>query len=105
MFEYLKLIYMNVNKLQNIKSDYHKLTIYNENNYHKFVTKFLYLADEIKIVKRNYKTDFNNKLFFNLQRIIAVVNMITNTYTEFQKIYAEAAHIFQIINATQKSKS
>ncbi|KGM91408.1 uncharacterized protein PADG_12504, partial [Paracoccidioides brasiliensis Pb18] len=71
-FKHLKSIYENANKLHNVKSDYHKLIICNENNYHKFVIKFLYIIDEIKIVKKNYKIDFNNKLFFDLQRIIAV---------------------------------
>ncbi|EEH41013.2 hypothetical protein PAAG_09098, partial [Paracoccidioides lutzii Pb01] len=84
--------------LHNVKSDYHKLIICNENNYYKFITKFLHLTGEVKIVNRDYKTDFNDKLFFNLQRMIAVVNTITNTYIEFQKICTQVAYIFQIIN-------
>ncbi|KGQ00645.1 hypothetical protein PAAG_12700 [Paracoccidioides lutzii Pb01] len=60
---------------------------------------------EIKIVKKNYKIDFNDKLFFDLQKMIALVNVIINTYAEFQKIYAQTAHIFQIINVIQKSKN
>ncbi|EEH40119.1 hypothetical protein PAAG_08968 [Paracoccidioides lutzii Pb01] len=55
---------------------------------------------EVKIVKRNYKTDFNDKLFFDLQRMIAVVNAITNTYAEFQKICAQTAYTLQTINVT-----
>ncbi|EEH45035.2 uncharacterized protein PADG_08677 [Paracoccidioides brasiliensis Pb18] len=105
IFEHLKSIYEDANKLQNAKSDYHKLIMCNEDNYHEFVTKFLHLADEAKIVKENYKTDFNDKLFFDLQRMMTVVNAIINTYAEFQKIYAQAAHILQTINVTQKSKS
>ncbi|EEH33634.2 hypothetical protein PAAG_04684 [Paracoccidioides lutzii Pb01] len=77
----------------------------NEDNYHKFVTKFLHLAGEANIVKGDYKTDFNNKLSFDLQRMVAVVNAITNTYAEFQKICAQAVHILQTINITQKLKS
>ncbi|ODH45676.1 hypothetical protein GX48_08247, partial [Paracoccidioides brasiliensis] len=70
IFEYLKSIYENANKLQNVKSDYCKLIMHNENNYHEFVTKFLHLAGEIKIVKEDYKTDFNDKLFFDLQKTV-----------------------------------
>ncbi|ODH13026.1 hypothetical protein ACO22_07675 [Paracoccidioides brasiliensis] len=77
----------------------------NEDNYHEFVTKFLHLAGEAKIAKEDYKTDFNDKLFFDLQRMMAVANAIINTYAEFQKICAQTAHILQTINATQKSKS
>ncbi|KGQ00658.1 hypothetical protein PAAG_12681 [Paracoccidioides lutzii Pb01] len=69
MFEHLKSIYENANKLQNVKSDYHKLIMHNENNYHEFVTKFLHLTEEVKIVRRDYKTDFNDKLFFDLQKM------------------------------------
>ncbi|ODH46262.1 hypothetical protein GX48_07651 [Paracoccidioides brasiliensis] len=79
--------------------------MHNEDNYHEFVTKFLHLADEVKIVKENYKTNFNDKLFFDLQRTVAVVNAIINTYAEFQKICVQTAHILQTINVTQKSKS
>ncbi|ODH45529.1 hypothetical protein GX48_08394, partial [Paracoccidioides brasiliensis] len=80
IFEHLKSIYENANKLYNVKSDYHKLIIHNENNYHEFIIKFLHLIDEIKIVKRDYKIDFNDKLFLDLQRMIAVVNAIINIY-------------------------
>ncbi|ODH12532.1 hypothetical protein ACO22_06601, partial [Paracoccidioides brasiliensis] len=105
IFEHLKSIYEDANKLQNAKSDYHKLIMRNGDNYHEFVTKFLHLAGEAKIAKEDYKTDFNDKLFFDLQRMVAVANATTNTYAEFQKICAQAAHTLQTINATQKSKS
>ncbi|KGY14479.1 hypothetical protein PABG_12662 [Paracoccidioides brasiliensis Pb03] len=105
MFEHLKSIYENANKLQNAKSDYHKLIMHNEDNYHEFVTKFLHLAGEAKIAREDYKTDFNDKLFFDLQKMVAIVNAITDTYAEFQKICVQAAHTLQTINATQKSKS
>ncbi|EEH40084.2 hypothetical protein PAAG_08933, partial [Paracoccidioides lutzii Pb01] len=85
--------------------DYHKLIMHNEDNYHEFVTKFLHLAEEVKIARGDYKTDFNDKLFFDLQKMIAVVNVITDTYAEFQKICVQAAHTLQTINVTQKSKS
>ncbi|KGQ01970.1 hypothetical protein PAAG_11366 [Paracoccidioides lutzii Pb01] len=100
MFEHLKSIYENANKLQNVKSDYHKLIMCNENNYHEFVTKFLHLTGEVKIVRGDYKTDFNDKLSFDLQKMIVVVNVITDTYAEFQKICVQAAHILQTINNT-----
>ncbi|ODH13146.1 hypothetical protein ACO22_07556 [Paracoccidioides brasiliensis] len=86
-------------------SDYHKLIMRNGDNYHEFVTKFLHLAGEAKIVKEDYKTDFNDKLSFDLQRMMAVANATINTYAEFQKICAQTVHILQTINATQKSKS
>ncbi|ODH13267.1 hypothetical protein ACO22_07430, partial [Paracoccidioides brasiliensis] len=70
----------NANKLQNVKSNYHKLIMHNENNYYEFVTKFLHLTEEIKIVIENYKTDFNDKLFFDLQKMIAVDNATTDIY-------------------------
>ncbi|ODH12780.1 hypothetical protein ACO22_07921 [Paracoccidioides brasiliensis] len=105
IFEHLKSIYEDANKLQNVKSDYHKLIMCNGDNYHEFVTKFLHLAGEAKIAKEDYKTDFNDKLSFDLQRMVAVANAIINTYAEFQKICAQAAHTLQTINATQKSKS
>ncbi|KGY15797.1 hypothetical protein PABG_11032 [Paracoccidioides brasiliensis Pb03] len=79
--------------------------MHNENNYHEFITKFLHLAGEVKIVREDYKTDFNDKLFFDLQKMIAVVNMITDTYAEFQKICVQTAYTLQTINVTQKSKS
>ncbi|EEH17366.1 hypothetical protein PABG_07362 [Paracoccidioides brasiliensis Pb03] len=105
IFEHLKSIYEDANKLQNAKSDYRKLIMRNGDNYHEFVTKFLHLAGEAKIAKEDYKTDFNDKLSFDLQRTVAVANATTNTYAEFQKICAQAAHTLQTINATQKSKS
>ncbi|KGY14482.1 hypothetical protein PABG_12657 [Paracoccidioides brasiliensis Pb03] len=105
MFEHLKSIYEDANKLQNAKGDYHKLIMCNGDNYHEFVTKFLHLAGEAKIARGDYKTDFNDKLFFDLQKMVAVANAITDTYAEFQKICAQAAHTLQTINATQKSKS
>ncbi|KGQ01335.1 hypothetical protein PAAG_11912 [Paracoccidioides lutzii Pb01] len=85
IFEHLKSIYEDANKLQNVKSDYHKLIMCNENNYHEFVTKFLHLADEVKIVKENYKTDFNDKLFFDLQRMMTVSDSQTSHSTSATK--------------------
>ncbi|KGM91421.1 uncharacterized protein PADG_12489 [Paracoccidioides brasiliensis Pb18] len=105
MFEHLKSIYEDANKLQNAKGDYHKLIMCNEDNYHEFVTKFLHLAGEVKIARGDYKTDFNDKLSFDLQKMVAVANVITDTYAEFQKICVQTAHTLQTINATQKSKS
>ncbi|KGM91409.1 uncharacterized protein PADG_12501 [Paracoccidioides brasiliensis Pb18] len=86
MFEHFKSIYEDANKLQNAKSDYHKLIMHNGDNCHEFVTKFLHLAGEAKIVRGDYKTDFNDKLSFDLQKMVAVANAITDTYAEFQKI-------------------
>ncbi|KGM91419.1 uncharacterized protein PADG_12491 [Paracoccidioides brasiliensis Pb18] len=105
IFEHLKSIYEDANKLQNAKSDYRKLIMRNGDNYHEFVTKFLHLAGEAKIARGDYKTDFNDKLSFDLQKMVAVANATTDTYAEFQKICVQAAHTLQTINATQKSKS
>ncbi|KGY14980.1 hypothetical protein PABG_12092 [Paracoccidioides brasiliensis Pb03] len=77
----------------------------NGDNYHEFVTKFLHLAGEAKIAKGDYKTDFNDKLSFDLQRMVAVANATTNTYAEFQKICAQAVHTLQTINATQNTSA
>ncbi|KGQ01537.1 hypothetical protein PAAG_11774 [Paracoccidioides lutzii Pb01] len=89
MFEHLKSIYENANKLQNIKSNYHKLIICNENNYHEFVTKFLHLTEKVKIVREDYKTDFNDKLFFDLQKMIAVVNKSKSSQENESNIFKQ----------------
>ncbi|KGQ00660.1 hypothetical protein PAAG_12677, partial [Paracoccidioides lutzii Pb01] len=83
---------------------YHKLIIHNENNYHEFIIRFLYLISEVKIVKRNYNIDFNDKLFFDLQRMIAVVNAIINIYAKFQKICAQAIFNSQTLSDTSAIK-
>ncbi|ODH12586.1 hypothetical protein ACO22_08118, partial [Paracoccidioides brasiliensis] len=72
IIEHLKSIYKNTNKIKNVKNKYYKLIICNVNNYHKFIIKFLHLISKVKIIKKNYKINFNNKLFFNLRRIITV---------------------------------
>ncbi|KGY15907.1 hypothetical protein PABG_11155 [Paracoccidioides brasiliensis Pb03] len=83
IIKHLKSIYENINKLQNAKNNYCKLIMHNGNNYYEFITKFLHLMGDAKIVKKDYKTDFNDKLSFDLQRMVAVVNATTGTYNEF----------------------
>ena len=42
----------------------------NENDYHEFLIKFLYLADEAQMSDMKYKYEFNMKLSFFLQKIM-----------------------------------
>ncbi|PGH16949.1 hypothetical protein AJ80_05017 [Polytolypa hystricis UAMH7299] len=46
ILDYLKEIYINLNCLEITKHDYNKLVIKNRDDYYKFVTSFLHLADK-----------------------------------------------------------
>ena len=66
MFQYLETVYLDPNQLINIKIEFQKLVMWKNNNYYKFLTKFLYLATETAISESNYKFKLNGKLAFNL---------------------------------------
>ena len=98
IFVYLKNIYEDSNKLENVKNDYRYLIMRNDDEYHTFVIKFLHLTDETQIFKNNYKENFLHKLSFNLQQMIAVACINCITFQEIQKICARTIHYLKEIS-------
>ncbi|KGY15249.1 hypothetical protein PABG_11830 [Paracoccidioides brasiliensis Pb03] len=95
VFKYLQEIYENVNKLENAKTEYQHLIMRNKDDYYTFVTKFLHLAGEALVHKKDYKADFLYKIFFDLQLMVAAVCINCSTFQETQDIYNWAAHYFK----------
>jgi hypothetical protein len=105
IFDHLREIYLDPNKLLIAKADFRKLFMKNNDDYHQFHTKFMHLAGEAEIPKNDYKEEFLHKLSFELQRTVATVFMLSNTFDEFQKHCSSAAHTLKMINAKSKTST
>lgn len=80
VFEHLKEIYENSNKLLNAKNEYRCLVMRNNDDYHEFVTKFLHLVGEVEVSTEDYKHDFMDKLSHDMQKSVAAVHVTTKTF-------------------------
>ena len=68
IFEYLELIYLDLNRLRNAKNEFRRLIIRKGDTYHGFLIKFLHLTGEAQISRDEYKDKLNNKFAFDLRK-------------------------------------
>ncbi|WP_206734026.1 hypothetical protein, partial [Stenotrophomonas sp. MA5] len=98
VFDHLREIYEDPNKLKNAKSDFRKL-LQRSDKYHDFLTKFLHLAGEAQIQKDDYQSEFFNKLLYKMQLLVSDANVTCNSFAEFQKRCVGSAYTHERVNA------
>ena len=97
MFKHLKNIYLDLNCLQTVKTDFCKLIMHKNDNFHEFLIKFLHLADEASISRNDYKYEINIKLTFDLQKAVVINFIFSSSFNEFFTYCFQVFHTFQNI--------
>src|SRR6266480_2590015 len=70
----------------------------NENDYHKFLIKFLHLADKIQMSDMKYKYELNMKLLFFLQKMMIQKYLKINFFQKFSTYCNQMIQILKKIN-------
>ena len=71
------------------------------NNFYKFLTKFLHLAREANILENNYKYKINTKLAFDLQKAIITNFISLSLFNKFLAHYSQVFHTLQNITSIE----
>jgi Zinc knuckle len=71
MFQALENAYIDPNRAEIAKDDFHRLVMKKTDDYHAFLTKFLHLAGEAKIPSSERKYELRRKLPYDLQMAVA----------------------------------
>src|SRR6187402_944441 len=80
MFECLKMIFTNPNKVRDARYEYNQLTMSVAQTFPAFQTQFLHLAGEAQIPKESYRYDLYDKLTTSFQRQLAPTLHTLTTY-------------------------
>ena len=73
----------------------------NENDYHKFLIKFLYLTDEVQMSDMKYKYKLNMKFLFFLQKMMIQKYLKINFFQKFSTYCSQMIQIFKKINKAE----
>jgi hypothetical protein len=99
VFEHLREVFGDPNRLENAQTEYHELRMKANEKYQTFVSRFLYLADEAEIPKINRKRDLWRKLPKSLQtQVIAELHRKEGTFVEFNTLVSQTADSLDTIN-------
>ncbi len=97
MFKHLENVYLDPNRLQTAKTDFRKLVMRKNDNFHEFLTKFLHLAGEANIPEDDYKYEMNTKLAFDLQKAVVTNFISSSSFNEFSAHCSQVFHTLQNI--------
>lgn len=101
MLNYLEGIYRDPNQLQDAKTEFRRLRMHRTDDFHQFLTRFLHLAGESKLPETEYKYELNEKLLFDLQKLVIAEYNSQSTFDAFSKHCSRAAHTLKKINDAQ----
>ncbi|OJD10397.1 hypothetical protein ACJ73_09811, partial [Blastomyces percursus] len=101
MLDCLKAIYLDPNRVQTAKTEFRRLVMRRADDFHQFLTRFLHLAGESELPASEYKYEFNEKLSFDLQRLVITEFHSKSSFDEFSKHCSQVAHTLRKINDTQ----
>src|SRR5437762_12358221 len=73
----------------------------NKNDYHKFLIKFLHLADKAQMSDMKYKYELNMKLLFFLQKMIIQKYLKINFFQKFSIYCSQMIQILKKINRAE----
>ena len=76
MLEHLKTVYLNLNRKNKIKAQFHELMQCVDDLFQLFLIKFLHLAEEAEISDLEYKYELNQRLNYCL------CNAVANAYVK-----------------------
>ena len=85
MLNYLKIIYLNSNRREKARTEFKKLVIKKSEKYYIFLTRFLHLANKVKILVDYLKEEFRNRLIKDLKKYTIASYIDINTFAEYFK--------------------
>lgn len=88
MLNYLKIIYLDSNRREKARTEFKKLVIKKSEKYYTFFTRFLHLANKVKILADYLKKELRNRLIKDLKKYIIVSYIDINTFVEYFKKYS-----------------
>jgi hypothetical protein len=99
VFEHLREVYADPNRLENAQHEFHELKMKTSEKYQSLVLRFLYLADEAEVPKKDRKRELWRKRPPSLQKpLITELYRITGTFSEFSTLALQYADSLEIIN-------
>jgi hypothetical protein len=102
MLEYLKTVYLNLNRKNKTKAQFHKLMQHADNVFQLFLIKFLYLTEEAEIPDSEYKYKLNQRLNYHLHNAVANVYIKEKGFQHFFIYYIKIANNQQNIYKVQQ---
>ncbi|OJD10369.1 hypothetical protein ACJ73_09822 [Blastomyces percursus] len=101
MLDCLKTIYLDPNRVQNAKTEFRRLVMRRTDDFHQFLTRFLHLAGESELPVSEYKYELNEKLSFDLQKLVITEFHASSSFDTFSKHCSQVAHTLKKINDIQ----
>ena len=88
MLNYLEIIYLDSNRRKKARTKFKKLVIKESEKYYTFFTRFLHLANKIKISADYLKEELRNRLTEDLKKHIIASYIDMDTFAEYFKKYS-----------------
>jgi hypothetical protein len=101
MLDCLAAIYLDPNRRENARSDFKKLTMKDNEDFHLFLTKFLHLSSEAKVPKENLAEELRDRLTMQLRTLTLVSYLEKKTFAEFRQICSQVAQGIKGINEAE----
>ncbi|OJD11945.1 hypothetical protein ACJ73_09430 [Blastomyces percursus] len=94
----LKTIYLDPNRVQNAKTEFRRLVMRRTDDFHQFLTRFLHLASESELPVSEYKYELNEKLSFDLQKLVITEFHASSSFDTSSKHCSQVVHTLEKIN-------
>ena len=88
MLNYLKIIYLNSNRRKKARTKFKKLVIKESEKYYTFFTRFLHLANKVKILADYLKKELRNRLIKDLKKYTIANYIDIDIFAEYFKKYS-----------------
>lgn len=98
MFEHLKSIYSDPNRVINAKHKFRQLFMKTTDKFHDFLSEFMYLAEEAEIPEDTWKDELYHKLTTKLQELTIPESIKPNgSFQEFSEYCAQTSNRLEAI--------
>lgn len=99
MLEHLTTIYNDPNRVQTAKREFRSLYMKVTDNFHDFLSEFLYLAAESGVSEDDWKDELHNKLITKLQELTISKMVEDGTFQEFSDFCSQTANYLKTIDS------
>lgn len=106
MFDHLKMIYSNLNRVTTAKNQFRQLYMKTSDKFHDFLSEFLFLAAEAGVAEDDWKDELYYKLTTELQKLCISDSIKDSDFQEFSSAVSQTANRLEVINhRTQKNRA
>lgn len=103
IFEHLKTIFQDPNRVLNAKGKLRRLFMKASDKFYDFLSEFIYLAQESCLAESEWKEELYHKLHVSLQRlVIRESNDSSINFKEFTTICTQTANRLELINLNEQ---